>query len=175
MSARKWIVTAVALIACASSFGPAQAMEIVQLDKMASEDKGEYVGLLVGGAEHVLKDEGRADLAAKVEALFTTTLPGDQITVGMAEFTRNVARARVADAKRIAKDPNAQRLDVEDAMAVTLKKNGIELPHSFFTVGRNFKPKYPSPDAVSHAAPQPKPSDDDPIGSGGFISPPKTK
>jgi hypothetical protein len=34
-------------------------------------------------------------------------------------------------------------LEVEDAMAVTLKKNGIELPDSFFTVASNFQPKLP--------------------------------
>ena len=28
-------------------------------------------------------------------------------------------------------------------MAVTLKKNGIELPDSFYTVQRNFPPKLP--------------------------------
>jgi hypothetical protein len=121
----------------------AEAMEIKQFDKMASEDKGEYVSLLVGGAERVLKGEGRADLAAKVEEIFTETLPGDQITVGMGEFQRNLARAGVTDAKNVAKDPNAQRLEVEDAMAVTLKKNGIDLPQSFFTVNSNFHPKLP--------------------------------
>jgi hypothetical protein len=120
-----------------------QAMEIQQFDKMASEDKGEYVSLLVGGAEQVLKDQGRVDLAAKVEQLFTTTEPGDQHTLGMVEFQLNLARARVTDAKNVAKDPHAQRLEVEDAMAVTLKKNGIELPDSFFTVASRFKPKFP--------------------------------
>jgi hypothetical protein len=48
----------------------AQAMEIRQFDKMAIPDQSEYVGLLVQGAEQVLRDEGRADLAAQVEHLF---------------------------------------------------------------------------------------------------------
>ena len=94
-------------------------MEIGQFDMMASEDKGEYVGLLVGGAEQAFKDEGRADLAATIEELFTKTLPGDQITLGMVEFQRNLGRARVADPERVAKEPNAHRLEVEDAMLVT--------------------------------------------------------
>lgn len=55
----------------------AQAMEIRQFDKMAIPDQSEYVGLLVQGAEQVLRDEGRADLAARVDHLFITTLPGD--------------------------------------------------------------------------------------------------
>ena len=131
-------LSATLLAACA-----AQAMEIQKFDKMASEDKGEYVSLLVGGAERVLKDEGRADLAAKVEQFFTTTEPGDQHTLGMVEFQLNLARAGVTDAKNVARDPQAQRLEVEDAMAVTLKKNGIDLPQSFFTVNSNFRPKLP--------------------------------
>jgi hypothetical protein len=137
-----WLLSATMLLS-----NVVQAMEIQQFDKMASEDKGEYVSLLVGGAEQVLKDEGRADLAAKVEDLFTRILPGDQHSIGMVEFQLNLARARVTDTKNVAKDPHAQRLEVEDAMAVTLKKNGIQLPDSFFTVARNFQPKLPPPTA----------------------------
>ena len=120
----------------------AQAMEIQQFDKMAVQDQGDYVGLLVGGAEQVLRDEGRADLAAQVDHLFTTTLPGDAHTIGAVEFEKNLARAREADVKRVEKDPNARRLEVEDAMIVTLRKNGIELPPSFLTVNSGFKPKH---------------------------------
>src|SRR5581483_3338115 len=121
----------------------AQAMEIRQFDKMAIPDQGDYVGLLIAGAERVLNDGGRADLAAKVVQLFTTTMPGDVHTVGNVEFQMNLARARLADAKNVAKDPNTRRIEVEDAMAVTLKKNGIDLPQSFFTVGATFRPKLP--------------------------------
>jgi hypothetical protein len=121
----------------------AQAMEIRQFDKMAVPDQSEYVGLLVQGAEKVLTDEGRSDLAAQVERLFTTTLPGDAHTIGSVEFESNLARAREADAKRVLSDPNADRLEVEDAMAVTLQKNHVELPDSFYTVLNNFRPKLP--------------------------------
>jgi hypothetical protein len=121
----------------------AQAMEIRQFDKMAVQDQGDYVGLLVGGAEQVLKDEGRADLAAQVEHLFTTTDPGDAHTIGMVEFELNLALLREADAKNAVQHPNDPRVEVEDAMSVTLHKNHIELPDSFFTVASNFKPKLP--------------------------------
>jgi hypothetical protein len=97
----------------------------------------------VVGAQKVLKDEGRADLAEQVHKLFTTINPGSQISLGMGEFEMNLARARVADVKRIENDPNARRLEVEDAMIVTLRKNGIELPPSFLTVASGFKPKLP--------------------------------
>ena len=120
----------------------AQAMQIQQFDKMAGQDQGDYIGDLIVGAENVLTGEGRPDLAAQVKQLFTTKNPGDVDTIGMAEFELNLALARVADAKRAAQDPNAKRLEVEDAMAVTLKKNGIVLPQNFFSVNKDFKPKH---------------------------------
>jgi hypothetical protein len=61
----------------------------------------------------------------------------------MSQFYMDLARARLADAKRAEQDPNVRRLEVEDAMFVTLKKNNIELPDSFFTVHSNFHPKHP--------------------------------
>lgn len=62
-----------------------------------------------------------------MEHLFTTVLPGDHMAVGLVEYEQNEARARVFDAERAEKDPNAERLDVEDALFVTLKKNNIGL------------------------------------------------
>jgi hypothetical protein len=61
----------------------------------------------------------------------------------MVEFERNLALARVFDADRVLKNPDARRLEVEDAMFVTLKKNDIILPKSFMTVMKDFKPKNP--------------------------------
>lgn len=123
----------------------AQAMEIQTFDKMAGSDQDQYIAELVQGAEKVLTDAGKADQSAQVSKLFTTNLGDDKISVGMAEFYRNLARARVADAQNIAKNPNAQRLEVEDAMAVTLHKNGVEVPDSFFTVLASFQAKSPPP------------------------------
>jgi hypothetical protein len=122
---------------------PAQAMEIRQFDKMSQDDRADYVSDLIQGAEKVLTDEGKPDLAAKVSHLFTTNAPDGNISIGMSDFMLTLAKARLADAQRAEKDPNAHRLEVEDAMAVMLKKvHGIELPQNFFTVNKNFKPKH---------------------------------
>jgi hypothetical protein len=43
----------------------------------------------------------------------------------MSRFMLDLAKAGLADAQRALEDPNAQRLEIEDAMAVTLKQNGI--------------------------------------------------
>ena len=126
----------------------AQAMEIRQYDKMASDDQAEYVADLVEGAEKVLTSIGNSDQAARVSKLFTTNLGNDKISIGSAEFNRNLALARVTDAERVAKDPNAHRLEVEDAMLVTLKKNNIPLPPEFIrgfrAINNGFQPKSPA-------------------------------
>ena len=123
--------------------GTAQAMTIVQFDKMADRDQADYIGDLIVGAENVLTDAGKAALAAQVKHLFTTKDPGDADTIGMVELERNIAISRVADLKRVQSNANARRLEVEDAMFITLKKNAIEMPDSFFTVNNNFRPKLP--------------------------------
>src|SRR5262249_49130783 len=121
---------------------PAFSMEIRQFDKMSIEDQGDYLALLVGGAEKVLRDAGRAPDADKVEHLFTTTVPGDTLTIGSVEFERNLAILRAADSKHAVDHPDDPRVEVEDAMFQTLKKNHIQLPDSFFTVAKDFKPKH---------------------------------
>jgi len=109
---------------------------------MAIQDQSDYIGDLIVGAERVLTDEGRSDLAAQVEHLFTTKNPGDADVIGMVEFERNLALAREEDAKNVLKDPHSQRIEVEDAMAVTLQKNHIDLPDNFYTVANDFHPKF---------------------------------
>jgi hypothetical protein len=124
----------------------ATAMEIRQFDKMAVKDQDDYINDLIDGAEKVLTDKGRPDLAAQVEHLFTTKNNGDADVIGMVEFERNLAILRLDDVKHAAAHPNDPRLEVEDAMFATLDKNGIKLPDSFFTVMKDFKPKHPPMD-----------------------------
>jgi hypothetical protein len=142
----KWFKTflAATVLSAAMLFpGAAQAMEIRQFDEMAIQDQGAYVQALVDGAQKVLIDQGRRDLAAKVYQLFTEVPRGDNRSLGMTEFESNLQRARLTDAQEVAKDSKALRIEVEDAMAVTLQANHIELPDIFFTVAKNFKPRYP--------------------------------
>jgi hypothetical protein len=121
----------------------AQAMQIQQFDKMTAQDQADYITALVDGAQKVLIDEGRSDLGAQVHKLFTDVPAGDTITLGMEGFETNLAQGRLYDAERYAKDHNVRRLNVEDAMIVTLKKNGIVLPLAFVHVADGFHPKFP--------------------------------
>ena len=122
----------------------ARAMEIRQFDKMADRDQANYIQVLVDDAQKVLRDEGRSDLAGKMDQLFTEIFAGDKISLGMQEFEDNLALLRVNDAEHAQeKNPKDPRIEVEDVLFITLKKNHIDLPDSFFTVAKNFKPKYP--------------------------------
>jgi len=85
-------------------------MEIRQFDKLADRDQSEYIGNLIVESENALTDEGKLDFAAKIKTLFTTKQPGDADVMGMVEFERNLALARVADAQRAEKDPSAHRV-----------------------------------------------------------------
>ena len=62
--------------------------------------------------------------------------PGDADVLGMLEFELNLATARVVDAQRAEKDPNAHRLEVEDAMLATLKENNIPMSRTFVAAFR---------------------------------------
>jgi len=133
------ILSAAMLISSAT-----QAMEIRQFDKMADPDQVKYIDGLISGAEKVLTDAGKPALAAQVERLFTTKHSGDNATMGMIEFERNLALLRLDDAKDHEKKANDPRLEVEDVVILTLHKNNLELPDSFYDVNKNFRPKLPT-------------------------------
>jgi len=104
---------------------PLMATGFPQFDKMDVYDQAEFIAVLVDATQKAVRDDGKADFAAQIERLFTDVEPGDAMSLGLVELERNVARARVFDLQHVEKDPKAERLDVEDALFVTLKKNGI--------------------------------------------------
>jgi len=117
------------------------AMPIQVYERLSDSDQGEYLGIMIGGAEELLAD--RPDLVAQIKKLFTTRMARDDNTIGMVELEMNIAAVNRADADNLVKDPNARPLAVELAMIATLKANGIILPKSFIHVGDNFDTKQP--------------------------------
>jgi hypothetical protein len=113
------------LIAVTAASARLHAIDFQHFDALPLGPQAEHIGEMVASAEQALRDEGRNDLADKVRDLFATTLQGDSFPLGLVELERNVARGRVADLNRVQKDANATRLDVEDALFVTLQKNDI--------------------------------------------------
>jgi hypothetical protein len=95
----------------------------------------------------------------------------------MNDFMITLAKARLADAERALKDPDAKRVQVEDAMAVMLKNlHGIDLPAGFMHVGDNFHPKssfmIKNPDGTITVQARPQAGDGrDANGKGGLVIP----
>ena len=138
-----WIVAGVLFLAAR----PACAMSFPQFDAMSAQDRVAYMNFLVDAAQKTFVDEGHTEIAARIYQLFNEVHPGDNLSLGDIEFQKNLDNARVSDAERYAQDHKVQRIQVEAALAVTLKKNGIEMTPDFFRglmqIASTFKPKDP--------------------------------
>jgi len=125
----------------------AQAMDIIQFDLMTAQDRQDFLNSLPKAAETVLEQEGRSADAMKVHHLFNDISPGSNLPLGEAELEMNLANERVRDAKKHIQNPNAPRVQVEVALALTLSKNGIEITpdfvRSFMKLTGTFQPQSP--------------------------------
>jgi hypothetical protein len=128
-----FILSAIVLLS-----GPAHAMTIVEFDKMDVNDRDEYKPDLIVGAERVLREAGHPDQTQRVHKLFTEIARGDDISTGIAEFEIILAKLRVRDLERLQKDANARRLEVEDAMAVTLRNHQQRARNDLSEIGGIF-------------------------------------
>jgi hypothetical protein len=121
----------------------AQAMDIKDYFKMADQDQGRFDHSLLTGAEKLLDDEGRADLAAQLETLFTEVKPGNKLSDCMADYQANLGAMVIAEVKREARNPNLPHLQAEKAFRDAAKDHGIPLPAAFDTVASDFHPQFP--------------------------------
>jgi hypothetical protein len=125
----------------------AQAMEIIQFDQMAAQDRQDFLNSLPKAAETVLEQEGRSADALKVHQLFNDIRTGDNLPLGEAELELNLDSARVRDAEKHIQNPDAPRIQVETALALTLSKNGIQITPDFvrslMKLTGTFQPKFP--------------------------------
>lgn len=129
---------AFALSACLPTQA-AQALEIWQFDRLAQGDQARFVSGLVRGAGTLLTKAGHADQARKV----AQTFPDPDRAFASAAFKSALDYERGVDAKRTLEQPDASRLEVEDALLEMFKKNGIILPDDFYIVNRDFRAKLP--------------------------------
>jgi hypothetical protein len=121
----------------------AQAMDIKDYFKMADQDQGRFDQTLLTGAEKVLNDEGRADLAAQLDKIFTEVKPGNKLSDATADYQANLGAMLIAEIKREARNPNLPHLQAEKAFRDAAQDNGITLPAAFDTVASNFHPQFP--------------------------------
>jgi len=132
-------ILALALPACLLTGSGAQALEIWQYDRLAAQDQSRFVSGLVHGAMDILTKAGHTDQAQKVAHLF----PDPDRATATPVFKAALAQERAVDDKRAIEQPDATRLEVEDAMLELFKKNGIALPDSFYIVNRDFRARLP--------------------------------
>jgi hypothetical protein len=121
--------------------GLGNAMQIPQYDKMDKRDRTHYVNLLIKGAHDRLSANGQSAQAERLLYLFESS----SAKFGWPQFEKNLQMARALTAKH-AVDPNNKKVpyEVEQALALTLKNNGILVPVSFLlTINKDFKPSYP--------------------------------
>jgi hypothetical protein len=126
------VLSAALLFTCA-----ANAMQIPQFDKMDHNDRSKYVTLLVEGAAKGLTDHGQTDQARKLINLFKDSSDKG----GGYQFAKHLQIARDLNKQT---DPKQPPYEVENALEVTLKDNGITVPVSFLlALGKDFKPSSP--------------------------------
>src|SRR5689334_11105427 len=74
------------------------AMPIQVYERMSGGDQGDYIGVMISGAERLLAY--RPDLVAQIKKLFTTRMGSDDNTIGMVELEMNIAALNRADAEK---------------------------------------------------------------------------
>lgn len=119
----------------------AEAMQIPQYDRMDARDEGAFRAFLIRSAYNDLKARGQNDQAEKLLKLFEDKGANG----GNKQFDKNLDMVRALN-QRNAGDPNykGQVYEVEHAMALTLKQDGIVVAVStLLASGQAFKAEYP--------------------------------
>jgi hypothetical protein len=118
--------------------GVCRAMPISQFDKMQRNNRELYVGRLLDGTVESLKTHGHENQAQQVLNFFA-----DRTEVGgIQRLEMNLKAFRQLNRANKDNLNNTQPVyQVEDAFALTLKNQGIDVPVSFLlTINKNFKP-----------------------------------
>lgn len=139
----KGLIAGAALSASFLMAGAAQAMPIPQFDNMAGPQRGEYTVFLIENAANILAKNGDTAGAAKVRDLFESD-PGQPAKPGLVQFGENLSGIRQLNQQHAA-DPGFKPFEVEHALALTLKQNGIVVPVSaLLLASQDYKPGQPT-------------------------------
>ena len=119
----------------------APAMEILFFARMALDDQATYVTSLVEDSAKMLRATGHPDQAQKAIALFKDPTKNgglNQLVVNMRHLQAQNTMTQSATNGR------ATNYDVEAAMQMTLRRNGIEVPLKFLeSINKTFAPSLP--------------------------------
>jgi hypothetical protein len=135
----KWAVAIISLGSCLTGY--AQAMSFDEFARLNNDDEAGYVAFLLEASAQMLKAKGLPDQASKAISYFNDS----SHTGGVHELASNIKMLYGLN-NRNAINPNnrAPTYQVEDALALTLKEDGIIVPTSYLlTASKNFQPSGP--------------------------------
>jgi hypothetical protein len=173
--------TAFAIVAALIFTAQANATTVDQFfNHMKDDQERAYVLTMARAAEKILSDAGKPELARRVKTLFADAAKqrsdGDAIEefLEAADAFCRQEMVREASGEKSKDGP----VLVEEMMVKELLSHQIEVPPSFIAAAKAgklkelAKPAKQDPLPAQPVASRPVPPDDDPIGSGGFITPP---
>jgi hypothetical protein len=135
---------ATVVLALAASWlgaGHSRAMDFFFFSRLALDDQATYVTSLVEESAKMLRKTGHPDEAQKAIALFKDPTNHG----GVHELATNMKELALQNTRN-ADNPNSRApvYDVEMAMQLTLKDNGVDVPLKFLeSVNKNFAPTLP--------------------------------
>jgi len=118
--------------------GDASAMTLDNFARLNMDDEATYVTLMVESSAKMLRQNGKPDQADKILAFFHDSTKNG----GVSQLATNLKLANnTNNFNAINPNNRTAMLSVEDAMARTLKDNGIDVPVSFLLgVQKDFHP-----------------------------------
>jgi hypothetical protein len=137
----KSLFSAILLAAISLGAGQARAMDILYFARMQADDQATYVSEQVEDSAKMLRATGHPDQAAKAIALFKDASPNG----GVSQFARNLKALQAKNTiKQNVSNSRGVFYDVEAALQLTLRNNGVDVPLKFLeTSNRNFAPQLP--------------------------------
>ena len=164
-----------AILAFAFGCIPAHALSMKDYEAKSDADKLRYLQTCIG---NLIIDVGKTDpaLALKVKSYYYDKAPGRQYPEGTYDLLGRIVKLEQQAEKD--KSVDLAKTTVEELVALTTAaKFKIPVPADFQKTGEpSAKPRPAAPNPASPPIPAPRPTapadDDDPIGAGGFITPP---
>jgi hypothetical protein len=137
MSLRALLYLSVALLNLLFS-DTTRAMAILDFGKMNLDDESTYVASLVAGTAKLLKAQGKSIQAQKAIDLFKDSSKEG----GVNQFILNLKALNAQNDRNATNAKNMVPIyEVEDAMQLTLKDHGIDVPvRDLLTINQNFTP-----------------------------------
>ena len=143
-------------------------------NSMSEEEESAYILTMARAARNILNEAGKPLLARRVETLFPDG-PKQGGGGGAMEQFKDSADAFMRE-EMVREAAGEESRDgpvlVEEMMVKELRSHQIEIPPSFMAAAKAGKLKEVATRPGLPAASRSVPSEDDPIGSGGFITPP---